>query len=202
MTRILAASRPVRNFERPFPRSRRYRSRASPVLFATALIGAAPAAKAQEAGPPLDGRERMVHDTLLDHLAGDWRIERTMRGRATSSTAHGEWVLNHQFLLLHYQDAPRTATPSGYEAMVFIGYDNASERYVVHWIDIFGGRFSETLGYGTRDGNAIRMVFEYPDGPFYNTFTFDPATRAWSTLMRSKNQKGDWVTFATERFTK
>ena len=52
------------------------------------------------------------------------------------------------------------------------------------------------------DGNAIRMVFEYPDGPFYNTFTFDPVTRAWSTLMRSKNQRGDWVTFATERFTK
>jgi hypothetical protein len=71
------------------------------VLFAMALIGAAPAAKAQEASPPLDGRERVVHDTLLDHLA-----------------------------------------------------------------------------------------------------TFDPVTHAWSTLMRSKNQKGDWVTFATERFTK
>jgi len=48
----------------------------------------------------------------------------------------------------------------------------------------------------------VSAVFEYPDGSFYNTFTFDPVTRAWSTLMRSKNQKGDWVTFATERFTK
>jgi hypothetical protein len=167
-----------------------------------ALVGFASSGKAQEAAPPLDGRERVVHDSLLDHLAGEWHIERTMRGRATSSAAHGEWVLNHQFLLLHLQDIPRTATPSGYEAMVFVGYDNASERYVVHWIDVFGGRFSETLGYGTRDGNAIRMVFEYPDGPFYNTFTFDPVTHTWATLMRSKNQKGDWVTFATERFTK
>jgi hypothetical protein len=34
-------------------------------------------------------------------------------------------------------------TPSQYEAMVFIGYDNTSERYVAHWIDIFGGRFSK-----------------------------------------------------------
>jgi hypothetical protein len=33
-----------------------------------------------------------------------------------------------------------------------------------------GGRFSETLGYGTRDGNAIRFVFEYPDGPFRTTY--------------------------------
>lgn len=202
MTRILAPTRPVRNFEQTFPDSRRHKSRTLLVLFATAVIGAAPAAKAQEAAPPLDGRARLMHDSLLDHLAGEWRIERTMRGRATSSAAHVEWVLNHQFLLLHYQDAPHNATPTGYEAMVFIGYDNASERYVVHWIDVFGGRFSETLGYGTRDGNAIRMVFEYPDGPFYNTFTFDPVAHTWATLMRSKNQKGDWVTFATERFTK
>lgn len=38
------------------------------------------------------------------------------------------------------------SSPPNYEAMVFIGYDNTSERYVVHWIDVFGGRFSETLG--------------------------------------------------------
>ncbi|HEY8226282.1 MAG TPA: hypothetical protein VIG25_13455 [Pyrinomonadaceae bacterium] len=37
-------------------------------------------------------------------------------------------------------------TPSQYEAMVFIGYDNTSERYVAHWIDIFGGRFSKDEG--------------------------------------------------------
>lgn len=53
-----------------------------------------------------------------------------------------------------------------------------------------------------RDGNAIRMVFEYPAGPFLNTFTFDPVARAWASLMRTKNQKGDWVTFATERLAK
>jgi len=54
-----------------------------------------------------------------------------------------------------------------YEAIVFISYDNMSERYVVHWIDIFGGRFSETLGYGnSRDQHSIRFVFEYATGPF------------------------------------
>ena len=171
------------------------------ILFA-ALVGTAPAAKAQAVAPPLDGRERVMQDTLLDHLTGEWRVDRTMGGRATGSAAHAEWVLNHQFLLLHYQDNPHTATPGGYEAMVFIGYDNASERYVAHWIDVFGGRFSETLGYGKRDGNAIRMVFEYPDGPFFNTFTFDPVAHGWTSLMRTKNQKGDWVTFASERLTK
>lgn len=166
------------------------------------LVGAASSARGQETVPPLDGRQRLLQDSLLDHLAGDWRVERTMRGRTTENAVSAEWVLNHQFLLLHYKDSPRAATPSGYEAMVFIGYDNASERYVAHWIDVFGGRFSETLGYGTRDGNAIRLVFEYPDGPFYNTYTFDPVARSWASLMRTKNQKGDWVTFATDRFVR
>jgi hypothetical protein len=41
-----------------------------------------------------------------------------------------------------------------------------SERYVAHWIDVFGGRFSETLGYGKRAGDEIDFIFEYPDGPF------------------------------------
>jgi hypothetical protein len=171
-------------------------------ILLAALVVASSSGAAQASAPPLDGRQRLMQDSLLDHMAGDWRVERTMEGRPTASAAHAEWVLNHQFLLLHYQDSPRAATPSGYEAMVFIGYDNASDRYVAHWIDVFGGRFSETLGYGTRDGNAIRFLFEYPDGPFYNTYTFDPIARTWTSLMRTKNQKGDWVTFATERFAK
>ncbi|HLO00023.1 MAG TPA: DUF1579 family protein [Pyrinomonadaceae bacterium] len=85
-----------------------------------------------------------------------------------------------------------------YEAMVFIGYDNASERYVAHWIDVFGGRFSESLGYGTRAGNSIRFVFEYPDGPFLNTFTWNAETRTWTFLMQHKNAAGMWVRFAED----
>ena len=91
-----------------------------------------------------------------------------------------------------------TAVPSQYEAMVFIGYDNASERYVAHWIDIFGGRFSETLGFGRRQGDSIGFVFEYPDGPFHNTFTWDPTTKKWTFLMEQKNSSGKWVQFAKD----
>lgn len=80
--------------------------------------------------------------------------------------------------------------------------DNTSDRYVVHWLDLFGGRTSETLGYGTPVANGIRFVFEYPDGPFVTTFSFDAGTGHWSTLMRQKNARGEWTTFATERFTR
>jgi hypothetical protein len=90
------------------------------------------------------------------------------------------------------------STPPNYEAMVFIGYDNTSERYVAHWIDVFGGRFSETLGYGTRSGNSIKFVFEYPDGPFHNTLTWNPGTKTWGFLMQQKDKTGKWKIFAED----
>jgi len=36
-------------------------------------------------------------------------------------------------------------------------------------------------------GECDRLVFEYPDGPFFNTFTFDPVTRDWTSLMRNNS---------------
>jgi hypothetical protein len=167
-------------------------------LAAAAILTIAPSARAQNA-PPIDGPDHPLRDSLLEQLAGHWRVERRMRSQTTTHTADGDWVLNHQFLRLHYQ-SPGSKEP--YEAMVFIGYDNMSERYVAHWIDIFGGRVSETLGFGARVPNGIRFVFEYPDGPFTNTLTFAPDAQQWASLMRQKNQRGEWVTFAEERFTK
>jgi hypothetical protein len=149
--------------------------------------------------PPLDGPNAIFHDSLLDNFAGNWTAVRARTRQTTTSAVHVEWLLNHQFIEIHYRD---TVSASGYDAMVFIGHDNVSDRYVAHWIDIYGGRFSETLGYGTRDGNAIRFVFEYPDGPFVNTYTWNPADRSWTSLMRQKNAAGAWTTFATERFTR
>lgn len=92
-------------------------------------------------------------------------------------------AFNHQFLRIHIKDV---ATPAQYEAMLFAGYDNASERYVMHWIDMYRGRFSETLGYVQRDGNTIKFIFEYLDGPFLNTFTWNRADKTWAFLIEHK----------------
>ena len=81
-----------------------------------------------------------------------------------------------------------------------IGYDSAGKHYVVHWIDVFGGHFSQTLGSGKRDGNALAITFDYPDGEFQNTFTFDPKDRTWISLMRQKDKSGNWSTFAEDHF--
>src|SRR5882724_3237585 len=69
---------------------------------------------------PLDGRNRVFRDELLENLVGEWKITRKIRGQTVESNARAEWTLNHQFLLVHLND---TNSPPTYEAMVFIGYD-------------------------------------------------------------------------------
>jgi hypothetical protein len=98
-------------------------------------------------------------------MVGHWTMNGTLMGQPTTRTVQAKWVLNHQFLGTHEWGPPdpKTGKPQ-YEAMPVIGYDNMSERYVAHWIDVFGGRFSETLGYGKHVGNEIDFIFEYPDG--------------------------------------
>ncbi len=140
-----------------------------------------------------DGPETMFKDPLLDNLLGRWDAPGRVHGHDVQARATAEWVLNHQFVQVRLED---TANPSTYEGWFFIGYDFRSERYVVHWLDNYGGRWSETLGYGDRSGNSIRVVFEYGDGPFRNTLTWLPAEKGWHWLIESKDQAGRWKTFA------
>jgi len=135
-----------------------------------------------------DGPGHPFQDSLVGRLAGEWSMTGDLRGQAQSYTLKAEWVLGHQFLRLEMKG-------DQYEAVSYIGYDNASERYVAHWIDIFGGRVSETLGYGKREGNSIHFVFEYPDGPFRSDYTLDPKA-GWKIDMTQKAATGEWKDFA------
>jgi hypothetical protein len=145
----------------------------------------------------LDGPKHIFRDPLVDNLVGTWKLAGKVMGRSADHTVQAEWVLNHQFLRIHEtNDAATKPGDVSYEAIVMLGYDNASERYVAHWIDVYGGRFSETLGYGSRSGNDIRLVFEYPDGPFRTTFRWKPDVGQWQWLMQGKDKSGQWVEFA------
>jgi len=117
-------------------------------------------------------------------------MEGTIRGKPAQHAVVAQWVLNHQFLQIHEIDT--AGSKPGYEAIVMIGYDNASDRYVAHGTDIYGGRFSETLGYGHRSGEEIEFVFEYPDGPFHTTFRGLPGMKSWQWQMQTKDQAGRW----------
>ena len=168
--------------------------RLSPIL--ALLVTVSTPALAQQPVPQ-DGPAHPFQDSLMAQLAGSWTMAGDMGGRPGRFALRAEWVLNHQFLRLEMRDE---ATPSQYEAVSYVGYDNASERYVAHWIDIFGGRWSETLGYGKRVGNSVRFVFEYPDGPFVSVYTFDPKT-GWTIDMTQKATTGEWKDFAHYRLT-
>jgi len=162
-------------------------------LSAAALVGSVLVVcrAAAQQPVPLDGPQRPLQDTLFERLIGTWRMSGSVGSRQVSYAARGDWVLNHQFLRLVMRDSAQVPT---YEAHVYIGRDNLSERYVAHWLDVFGGRWSETLGYGTRTGDSVEFVFEYPDGPFRTRFSLDPGA-GWTVLMRQRSAGGDWRVF-------
>lgn len=137
-------------------------------------------ARAQE---PLDGPHRTFNDELLENLVGEWKLTRQIRGRSLENTVTVEWVLN-QFLRVHMKDVQK---PPQYEAMVFIGYDNTSERYVVHWIDVFGGRASETLGDGVRTGNSIKFILRIPGRPLPQHLHLEPLHQNLEIPRRAKD---------------
>jgi hypothetical protein len=105
------------------------------VLFAVLLAAAS-----------LDGRGHPLQDDLLEQLAGSWKLTGTAAGRQAHNDVIAEWVREHQFLRIRFENGP-------YLAHVYLGRENLSDRYLAHWLDVFGGRWSETLGYGRRNGD-------------------------------------------------
>jgi hypothetical protein len=134
----------------------------------------------------------VFHDDLLEQMVGAWNLTGSVRGQPVHETVFAEWILNHQFLVIHRKqlDGPN-------EAFLYIGYDNVSDRYVVHRLDNMGGRGSEFLGYGIRTGDKIQFVYEYPTRPYRQTFSFDAKERSWQFLLETKEGK-TWAPFATE----
>lgn len=158
---------------------------------ALVLLLAAMPVLAQE---PADGPKAIFRDAFIDKLVGEWRLMRLIGGREVENTVSADWVLNHQFLRIHMKDV---ADPPAYEALVYIGYQHADQRYVVHWLDIYGGKFS-AIGYGKRVGDTIPFVFQYEDGPFYNTFKWDARTESWTFTMEATGKDGKREPFAVD----
>lgn len=143
------------------------------------------------------------HDDLVDRLAGTWVMSGQVVGKDAHHEVQADWILNHQFLRIHEKTS--ASAPKGeraYEAFWFLGYDPDKKQYVMHLMDVFGGSYSETLGYGTRNGDEIRFVFDYPDGPFHTTFRWNSAQGTWEWLMEQKGKTGKWTSFAELKLTR
>lgn len=143
---------------------------------------------------PVDGPHVQFEDALLDKLTGQWRLSRKIGNRLEENHVKVDWILNHQFLQIHMKDVK---LPPRYEALVMIGYDHEQGRYVVYWLDTFGGKFSEK-GTGTRKDNSIQFVFQYPDGLLHNTFTWDADGQTWRSLIEQQNEQDQWSIFAED----
>ena len=145
-------------------------------------------------------RGKGLNDPLLDKLVGEWKVERKLgSGRTAENLVHVEWVLQHQFVELHYRDV---AAPPKYEAIVLIGYDGIGKRYICHWADNFGGDYSGD-GFAPRDegSNAIEFRFEFHDGELTNRFAFDPQSGTWTSTIR-QTEKGEWKLFCEDKFSR
>lgn len=146
------------------------------------------------ADEPPDGPKRIFKDDFIDNLTGEWKLTRKIRGKEVENRVDAAWVLNHQFLQLHMKDV---ADPPAYEAIVLIGYSHADKKYIVHWCDTYGGKFS-AIGEGKRSGNSIEIEFHYPDGPFFNTFTWDAKAKTWTFRMEAQGKDGKRTLFAVD----
>lgn len=148
----------------------------------------------QQEKQPVDGPHVRFEDALLDQLIGELKLSRKIGNRLEENHVKAEWILNHQFLQIHMKDVK---SQPRYEALVLIGYDHAQGRYVVYWLDTFGGKFSEK-GTGTREGNSIQFVFQYPDGLLHNTFTWNAESQTWRSLIEQHDEQGQWSVFAED----
>ena len=74
---------------------------------------------------------------------------------------------------------------------------STTERYVAHWCDSFGAQYAG-VGYGKRAGNSNDFVFDYADGPFHNTFSWDPAKSTWTVLMQAEDKDASRQFFAED----
>lgn len=157
------------------------------------ILALVPVLAAQSSGQGVP--QPPFHDDLLDQLVGVWSLTATVRGQPVREAVFVQWMLNHQFLMIH-----RKQVEGPHESFMYIGYDNVSERYVAHLLDTFGARGSETLGYGIRTGDKILFVFEYPSGPFHETIAWDSREKSWQFTLESKDKTkpGQWIPFSTE----
>ena len=105
----------------------------------------------------VDGENRPFRDSTLDGLVGKWKATGKIVGKRIEQFCEAHWFLNHQFLRVHFIDAAskarrdrrgETVLRAEYEAMVFVGYDNMSERYVfTGWMSL-GVGFQKHWGLG------------------------------------------------------
>ena len=131
---------------------------------------------------PATAQESGFQDELLERLAGTWLMQGTIAGDQVNHDVTAEWVLEHGYLRIYElaREKDERGRPA-YEAIIFIGWDEPSGRYVCLWLDSTGGGglTGDGLGYAERGGDEIAWVFDTPTVLIHNTFTYHRDADTW-----------------------
>jgi hypothetical protein len=145
-----------------------------------------------------------VNSPLLDHLTGHWVLRGTVAGQQTTHDIDAEWVIQHHYVQIH--EVAREKDDKGrpkYEALVMVGWIDASKTYTCVWQDVFGGASIESVGVAEPSENKLPFVFKNEKGEvsFHNEFVFEPAANAWEWRM-DNIEKGVAKPFARVKLTR
>jgi len=154
---------------------------------------------------PALAQQQMFQDPLLDHMAGTWVLRGTIAGSETTHDISCEWVLGHQYVRFHEVSREKDAAGlAAYEAIVFIGWDQALGQYACLWLDNTGGGglTGQAIGHAKRDGDFIAFLFKGQDGSlFHTTFAYSKESDTWEWRMDGE-EGGKLQPFARVKLTR
>jgi hypothetical protein len=152
---------------------------------------------------PAGAQQPALQDELLDRMIGNWVLEGTIAGKATTHDVRAEWVLGHRYVRLHEVSREKDAAGKPqYEAEVYVGWNPEQKQYGCAWLDTYGGLLPVSLALGKRSGDEIPFVFRDEKSVFHTTFRWVAAKGEWEWQMDSEEKDGRLKPFARVRLTR
>jgi len=137
-------------------------------------------------GYPIFSQQVTFQDSLLDKMTGEWIIKGTIARKETTHDVSINWVLGHQYIQIHEVSREKNASSQPeYEAIVYIGWDAASNSYTCLWLDVTGsgGLMGDAVAHAKRDGDSLPFFFNISGSLFHTTFVFDKNRDTWQWIM-------------------
>jgi hypothetical protein len=153
----------------------------------------------------VSAQQTIFQDSLLDHFIGKWILSGTIDGKETTHDVIVEWVLGHQYI--KFREVSQEKKSNGdamYEAIVFIGWDQALGQYACFWLDGTSGSglSNPVIGHAKRDSNKIAFLFKFSNNIlFHTTFLYDRDSDTWQWLMDDE-ENGKLQPFARVKLTR
>jgi hypothetical protein len=108
-------------------------------------------------------------EDVLTRLVGRWEAPGRIMGRPITYRAEGKAVLQGAFVRIELRDL---SVPARYEAIILIGKAKGDDKYIAHWLDVFGADASSVVGVGEYHDEELTLRFEQEESSVVNIFRF------------------------------